>query len=81
MRRVARFKVVSNKLDGAGSATVEIDRETGVIEVRPYHRHYSATVTLEWLAEAALWRRAKAEAAEKRANKKRKIPRRSLTAR
>lgn len=68
---VARFKVYSRKLDGAGSATVEIDRESGIIQVRPRHRHYTATVTLEWVAEAALWRRARAEAAEKRKSRKR----------
>jgi hypothetical protein len=70
--RAARFKVVSPRLDGAGGATVTIDRATGVVEVRPLRRHYVATVTLAWVAEAALWRRAKVLAAEKRAKKKRK---------
>jgi hypothetical protein len=64
---VARFKVVGPGLDGARSATVEINRETGVVEVRPHRRRYAAAVTLAWVAEAVLWQRAKSLAAEKRA--------------
>jgi hypothetical protein len=68
--RLARFKVYGARLDGAASATVEINRETGIVEVRPNRRHYTATVTLAWLAEAALWQRAKALAAERRSRKR-----------
>lgn len=62
MARVARF-TVDAKLDGADGATVEIDRDTGIVTVRPKRRQYVATVTLAWVAEAALWQRAKALAA------------------
>jgi hypothetical protein len=61
----ARFRVYG-RMDGASSATVTIDRETGTVEVRPYRRHKRqvAVVTLAWLAETALWRAARARAAE-----------------
>ena len=64
---VARFKVYGSRLDGARSGSSEIHRATGIVEVRPHRRRYAATVTLSWLAEAALWQRAKALAAEQRA--------------
>ncbi len=68
---VARFQAFG-RFDGAPAATVEIDRDTGIVTVRPKRRHYTATVTLAWLAEAALWQRAKALAAEKRARKRKR---------
>ena len=74
---VARFRVYG-RMDGASSATVTIDRETGTVEVRPYRRHHQAVavVTLAWVAEAALWRAATARAAERQAARKRGAVRR-----
>jgi hypothetical protein len=62
----ARFKV-TGRFDGATSATIEIDRDKGLVHVRPHRRHETATVTLAWVAEAVLWQAAKASAAAKRA--------------
>lgn len=67
MSRLARFKVTGPRLDGAMSATIIIDRVAGVIEVRPRGRRYTAVGTLNWVAEALLFRRARTIAAEKRA--------------
>lgn len=66
---LARFPVYG-RLDGATKGTVTIDRETGIVTVRPHRRRYEATVTLAWVAEVALFQRAKAIAAEKRRAKK-----------
>ncbi len=66
---IARFPVYG-RLDGATKGTVTIDRDTGIVTVRPHRRHYEATVTLAWVAEAALFQRAKSIAAEKRRAKK-----------
>lgn len=71
MPRLTRIRVAGPRLDGAKSATLIIDRAAGVLEVRPLRRRYTATVTLEWVAEVALWQRAKTIAKEKRTRKRR----------
>ncbi len=70
MSRLARFRVMGPRLDGARGATLEIDRETGVVQVRPFRRRYVASVTLSWVAEAALLAEGEGDRAEKRARKR-----------
>jgi len=61
----ATFHVSGGRFDGAHRATVIIDRQAGTVEVRPYRARKERTgiVTLAWVAEAVLWRAAKARAA------------------
>lgn len=72
MRR-ARFRIVG-RLDGATQGTVEIDRAAGLFTVRPFRRRKTATLPLVTVAEMVLWRIARADAAEKRAARKRRRP-------
>jgi hypothetical protein len=68
--RLARFKVYG-RFDGATQTTVEVDRAALLITVRPYKRRRTYTLPLAAVAEGVIWRIAKAEAAEKRAAKRR----------
>lgn len=65
----ARFRV-QGRFNGASSATVTINRETGLILVRPLRRRRAYELPLAWAAEAVMWQVLKAEAAEKRAAKR-----------
>lgn len=67
----ARFKVYG-RFDGAPAATIEVDRGAGLFTVRPLRRRQTYTLPLSTVAEMVLWRIVKAEAAEKRAAKRRK---------
>jgi hypothetical protein len=67
----SRF-VVYGRFNGTTQATVTIDRGPGTIEVRPYRRRKSYTLPLAFVADMVMWRCLKAEAAEKRAAKKKK---------
>jgi hypothetical protein len=69
MARRARFRVYG-RLDGASQATVEIDRASEILTVRPFRRRKVYTLPLSTVAEMVIWRIARAEAAEKRAAKK-----------
>lgn len=66
----ARFRVYG-RFNGVGSATVTINRSTGIVSVRPLRRRRPYELPLSWAAEAIMWHVLKAEAAEKRAAKKR----------
>lgn len=64
----ARFRVLA-KLDQAARftyGTVSIDRETGVVEIRPLRRRKVYTTTLAALAQLAVERAVLAELREKR---------------
>ncbi len=65
----SHFKV-SGQFNGARTATVTIDRELGLITVRPYKRRKTYELPLAWAAETIIWHVIKVEAAEKRAAKK-----------
>lgn len=64
--RVAKFKVDWN-FDGTRSASVSINRDTGIVEVRPKRRHKSHFMTL---ADLALIVCTRSIAAEIRSKKK-----------
>jgi hypothetical protein len=73
--RRARFKVYG-RFDGAMSATIEIDRVSEVLEVRPYRRRRGKYILpLAVVAEMVIWRIVRKEAAEKLAAKKAKARR------
>lgn len=69
MARKARFKVYG-RMDGAPSATVEIDRASDLITVRPLRRRKTYTLPLASVAEMVIWRFARAEAAEKQSKRR-----------
>ena len=71
---VARFRVYG-RFNGVGSATITIDRTSGLVTVRPLRRRRAYQLPLAWAAEAVMWQVIKADAAEKRAAKKRRGPR------
>lgn len=54
------------------TATVEVDRISGLVRVRPYRRRRTYELHLGDVAEMIAWRVAKAEAAEKRRERRRK---------
>jgi hypothetical protein len=66
---IARFRV-HGRFNRATSATVTINRDTGLITVRPLRKRRSYELPLSWAAEAVMWQVLKAEAAEKRAAKR-----------
>jgi hypothetical protein len=72
--RVARFKV-TGKLDGAGGmrkGTVIIEREAGLMHVRPLRRRRVYTMPLWMVADYVCQRILIAEINERRAAKRRK---------
>jgi hypothetical protein len=70
MGRTARFKVYG-RMDGAPSATVEIDRGAETFTVRPYRRRKAYTLPLADVAESVIWRIVQGEVAAKRRAKRR----------
>lgn len=71
---VSRFKV-QGRFDGAYSATVEINRDTNLIAVRPHRRKRKYELPLSDVAESILWRVIKAEIQEKKKAKKLRVRR------
>lgn len=69
MSRVARFKVFGrlDRASGATSATVEIDRATNIVTVRPFRRRKTYQMTLGELADWICAQNIRAEIREKRA--------------
>ena len=63
---------VEGQFNGARAATVSIDRKYGLICVRPLRRRKVYELPLSWAAEAVMWHVLKREAAEKRAQQRRK---------
>lgn len=61
---------VYGRLDGATEGTVVIDRDTGLVSVRPLRRKRVYKLPLTWVAQTILERVVKAEIAEKRRAKK-----------
>lgn len=51
----ATFKV-EGRFNGASSATVEVDRGSGTLTVRPKHQRATFTLPLTTVAEMVLWR-------------------------
>lgn len=71
---VAKFRL-TGRFDGAAGATLEIDRKTQLVTVRPLRRRAAAgPVPLEVLANVVISMDAKAKAAE-RAVRSRKVKR------
>lgn len=66
---IARFRV-SGRFNGTTAATVTVNRDTGLVTVRPLRRRRAYELPLAWAAEAVMWQVLKAEAAEKRAARK-----------
>jgi hypothetical protein len=69
MARMARFKVYG-RYNGKTEATVEVDRNTNLISVRPKHFKKAYEMRLEDVAEVIMWRCIKADLAEKKKAKK-----------
>ena len=70
---VARFKVFgSNMFNGKSEATVEIERESGMLTVRPYHLHKKYELRLADIAKHVIYVSVMAEIREKKALKKMK---------
>lgn len=71
---VAKFKVFSGggKFNGANEATVTIDRNNNLVQVRPKRRRKQYEMRLEDLAETIIWTCIKAELYEKKKAKKAK---------
>lgn len=69
---VSRYRVSGN-FDGAREATVEIDRKSLLVTVRPLRRRIAfGPLPLATLAEMHVWRCVKAEVAAAKAAKKRR---------
>ncbi len=64
-----RFKV-QGRFDGAGSATVEIDRASGIMRVRPCRRRRTYDLPLSVIAQIQVERIIRFEVEEKRRLKK-----------
>ena len=62
-KRGAKFEV-SGKFNGKQTATVTIDRESGLFTVRPRRFRKTYTMRLSDVAETVMWRVLKAEAGE-----------------
>ena len=68
---INRFRVVARlDLSRPQEGTVEIDRGSGTLSVRPYRRRRVYTLPLATVAEIVVSRIIKAEVAEKRAARK-----------
>lgn len=67
----ARFRVFG-RFDGTNEATVTISRTAGIVSVRPLRRRREYQLPLALVAEIVMERIIKAEAAEKRAAKRRR---------
>ena len=65
---IAKFKVFSGggKYNGASEATVTIDRNNNLVQVRPKRRRKQYEMRLEDLAEIVIWNCIKAEMNEKK---------------
>jgi hypothetical protein len=67
----ALFRVYG-RFNGTDTATVTINRASGIISVRPLRRRRAYELPLAWAAEAVMWHILKAEAAERRAAKRKR---------
>lgn len=74
MGRIARFKVTGsgygNDFNGKNSATIEIDRNTDIVTVRPCRMHKTYISTLGTMARSVIFKAIQAELAEKKKIKK-----------
>jgi len=71
MARVARFKIFgASKFHHKNEVTVEIDRDTGFIQVRPKHFKKAYEARLQDVADYVIWMSIKAALIEKKKNKK-----------
>ena len=62
----ARFKVTGRNFNGQDQATVEIDRDTNMVRVRPAHFRQTYDLLLEDIAEIIIYRCIKSDIAAKR---------------
>lgn len=71
---IARFRVVGRYGKGGRvtPATVEIDRDTNTVQIRPFRRRMRYSGTLDALAEVLVHREMMRIAAEKRAARRRR---------
>jgi len=72
MSSVARFKVSGRNFNGKRDATVEIDRGTNMVRVRPFHFRKTYDLLLEDIAEIVIMRCIKADIAAKKAIRRKK---------
>lgn len=66
----ASFRVFG-RFNGQHEATVTIDRDTGLMTVRPLRMHRTYELPLSWAAEAVMWKCIKADVAEKQRRRRR----------
>jgi hypothetical protein len=66
MSTVARFQVSGRNFNGKKTATVEIDRDTNMVRVRPSHFRQTYDLLLEDIAEIIIYRCIKSDIAAKR---------------
>lgn len=70
---VARFRVFgSNMFNGKSEATVEVERESGIVKVRPLRMHKAYELRLADIAKHIIYVNVMAEIREKKALKKMK---------
>lgn len=67
---VAKFKINSGDYNGATSATVIINRDNGLISVRPYRQHRTYELLLSDIAQIIVERVIKAEVHEAKLRKR-----------
>jgi hypothetical protein len=79
MGRTAKFVVVGDRsdLNGARQATVLIDRDTGLVTVKPYRQHKTYSLPLLDLARSVIVRCVQAEIQENKP-KRRFLAKRSV---
>ena len=62
----SRFRVSINIPGFPREATVSIERDRGLVAVRPLRRRQEFVLPLSWVAEAIIWKCVRADAAQKR---------------
>ena len=72
MARLSRFRVIGDPrdLNGARAATITINREAGLISVRPYRQHRAYEWPLAAVARLIICKTIAAEVAERKKSKK-----------